>query len=152
MRIYLPLLFHELQADLISPRIVHAATPALGKLYPDYDSEELEVVASLAAADECLNLARQTQQKLPKDFHRIVAVAEVANSVLQIPAKDRELLPTALLLQAEITWDLVESFLVDEPGSEELAIRAISGDQEAYLALEDVELLWFDAIERNLIK
>ncbi len=149
MRIYIPLEPAELTSPVITARVVHSATAELAKTCPQYDQEELEVVASLAAADDALRLL--AKQTAPQVLRRIVAVAEVPNTFLCLPAKDKNLLPTALLLQTEVSWGQVESFLLDEPGAESVVATAITGDEDAFIATEDIELLWYDVSERLLI-
>ncbi|WP_353065048.1 hypothetical protein [Arcanobacterium hippocoleae] len=44
-----------------------------------------------------------------------------------------------------------ESFLVDEPGNIDLVRRAVDGDEAAFLETEEIELLWYDAVERSAL-
>ncbi|WP_216379148.1 DUF6912 family protein [Arcanobacterium phocae] len=144
MRIYIPMIFSELLADHVSPRRVHAVTSALRASVPHEDNESYEYIATLAAADDSLRLLNNYPDERRR---RIVAVAEVPDGSL-LPASKPDL-PTEIDLDVQVFWKNVESFHIDAPGSEELVQRAIEGDEDAFLATGDIELLWFDISERN---
>ncbi|QJC21328.1 DUF6912 family protein [Arcanobacterium buesumense] len=146
MRIYIPLTLSDLRENSISMRRVHAVTPALRSEVPNEDDEGYEYIATLAAADDSLRLL----QRMPGEkLSRVVAVAVVSDNALQ-PVTDPEL-PTEVDLNAEVLWHEVESFHVDAPGSEDLVKQAIAGDEDAFIATGDIELLWFDISEREHI-
>ena len=138
MRIYIPLTPEDLAAA-IEPRLVHAVTPELKRTVPREDDEGWEMIAPLAAADDSLRLLAGRQAR-----RRMVCVAEVPGRALEHAAE----LPTARRLTASVEWGDVETILVDEPGYEELVSRAIAGEEAAFAATGDIDLLWYDVIER----
>lgn len=138
----------DLDAAVITTRLVHGVTRALERTYPGEDAEGLEYVATLSAADDSLRL--MTPQTAV--MRRIVAVAEVDNSALALPANEENLLPTALYLEAELPWAKVESVLVDEPGGENVVEAAVRGDEQAFLATEEIELMWYDVLELKYLR
>ncbi|XCB30712.1 hypothetical protein RQN30_04865 [Arcanobacterium hippocoleae] len=148
MRIFVPFKLADLSGIDISSRLVHGVTSNLCKAVPDEDAEGLEYVATLAAADDSL---RMMSLEDTCSFRRIVAVAEVANSLLTLPEADDEVLESAIYLAEPIPITKFESFLVDEPGKEILVQSAVAGDENAFIATEDIELLWYDAIERKAL-
>ena len=73
MRIYLPSTLAELGAKGgLSPRPVHAVTPALRAALPDEDDEGLEYAAQLLAADDSLD---RLDGSVPSGRRRVVARA-----------------------------------------------------------------------------
>ncbi|ADH92076.1 DUF6912 family protein [Arcanobacterium haemolyticum] len=143
MRIYIPLILSDLAAEQIDVRRVHAVTPALCAAVPDEDAEGYEYMATLAAADDSLRLIGQNPDT---ERRRVVAVAEVPDTAVAV-AVDAQL-PTEMDLFSQVRWKNVESFHIDLPGSEDLVERAIAGDEDAFMATGDIELLWFDITER----
>lgn len=139
MRIYIPLESSDLRGD-ITPRLVHGVTPQLKSEVPREDAEGWEMIATLAAADDSL-------RRLSGTLRRIVCVAEVADSVLEMADE----LPTARRLVEPVSWDDVEAILVDEPGSEDIVERALAGDEKAFMASGDIDLMWYDVIEREVL-
>ncbi|WP_461184009.1 DUF6912 family protein [Trueperella pyogenes] len=138
MRIYIPLTPRDLTTD-ITPRLVHAVTPQLKSTVPQEDEEGWEMIATLAAADDSLRLLAQSQAR-----RRMVCVAEVPERVLSLADE----LPSACRLIEALPWQDVETILVDEPGGEDLVDRAIAGDHDAFMATGDIDLMWYDIIER----
>lgn len=102
-----------------------------------------EYMATLAAADDSLRLIGQNPDT---ERRRVVAVAEVPDTAVAV-AVDAQL-PTEMDLFSQVRWKNVESFHIDLPGSEDLVERAIAGDEDAFMATGDIELLWFDITER----
>ncbi|QOR46074.1 DUF6912 family protein [Trueperella pecoris] len=143
MRIYIPLTPLDLTAD-ITPRLVHAVTAELKMAVPNEDAEGWEMIATLAAADESLRRLGQTGASARR---RMLCVAEVHDRVLA-PADD---LPSARELTAAVSWADVETILVDEPGSEALVDRALAGDDQAFMSTGDIDLMWYDIIERSAL-
>ncbi|MFC5369733.1 DUF6912 family protein [Arcanobacterium bovis] len=148
MRIYIPLTLDDLNSAPILPRAVHAVTSGLAEHFPNEDQEGLEMVATLAAADDSLRLMSADSQ----NFRRIVAVAEIVDNYVSIPQQRDDVLVTQRNLTDVVAWNRVEALLVDEPGSEELVAQAIAGDEEAFLASGDIELMWYDVIERDAVR
>ncbi len=139
MRIYIPLDPSDLRTD-ISPRLVHAVTPQLKSAVPREDAEGWEMIATLAAADDSL-------RRMKESGRRIVCVAEVPDKVLHV----RDELPTARELTTTVAWEDVETILVDEPGYGDLIDRARAGDEKAFMATGDIDLMWYDVIEREAL-
>ncbi|VEI13720.1 DUF6912 family protein [Trueperella bialowiezensis] len=147
MRIYIPLEPADLQSD-ISPRLVHGVTPQLKSAVPHEDAEGWEMIATLAAADDSFRRLRDAVQQLgdaANPLRRMLCVAEVADTVVA-PADQ---LPTALTLSEPVSWDDVETILIDEPGYDDLIQRALDGDEQAFIASGDIDLLWYDVVERS---
>lgn len=143
MRIYVPLDPSDLRRE-ISPRTVHAVTARLKSAVPREDPEGWEMIATLAAADDSLRRLAEFDTQV---LRRIVCVAEVPNSVLE--ADDE--LPTACRLLDPVSWDDVVTILVDEPGSEQVIERAVGGDEKAFMASGDIDLMWYDVVERKML-
>ena len=148
MRIFVPLNISDLANEIISPRLVHGVNQNLVDIYPNVDTEGLEYVATLAAADDSLRMLNSAGVM---GLRRIVGVGEAPNSSLVLPASGEDILATGIYLKENFEIKRLESFLVDEPGSEKLVEKAVNGDEEAFLKTEEIELLWYDAIERNLL-
>ncbi|MDR6939955.1 DUF6912 family protein [Arcanobacterium hippocoleae] len=148
MRIFVPLEVSDLQSEEISPRLVHYVSEKLAAVFPDADAEGLEYVATLAAADDSL---RKMSADGAKGFRRIVGVAEVKNSMLADAEHDAALLESGIYLVQPFNVNEFESFLVDEPGNIDLVRRAVDGDEAAFLETEEIELLWYDAVERSAL-
>lgn len=144
MRIYIPLTVTDLDADLISSRSVHAVTPQLREYFPHEDQEGLEMVATLAAADDSLRLMTIDSQ----NHRRIVAVAEIVDKNIDAPSQGEDALATQQNLNEGVPWKKVEALLIDEPGAEKLVVAALAGNEDAFLASGDIELMWYDVVER----
>ena len=146
MRIYIPLTPGDL-VSAVEPRLVHAVTPELKRAVPYEDAEGWEMIATLAAADDSLRLLSTGRTR-----RRMVCVAEVPDRslepTLQSAAEPAAELPTARRLITSVDWQDVETILVDEPGYEDLVSRALSGDEAAFAATGDIDLLWYDVVER----
>lgn len=146
MRIYIPLTPGDL-VSAVEPRLVHAVTPELKRAVPYEDAEGWEMIATLAAADDSLRLLAAGRTR-----RRMVCVAEVPDRslepALQSAAEPAAELPTARRLIASVDWQDVETILVDEPGYEDLVSRALSGEEAAFAATGDIDLLWYDVVER----
>ncbi|MFP7696241.1 DUF6912 family protein [Trueperella sp. LYQ143] len=140
MRLYIPLIASELAAP-VSARIAHGVTARLRQAIPNEDDEGWEMIATLAAADDSLRLMSNAPHEQCR--RRLVAIAET-----DVPCSDDPQLPTALQMSASVSWDQVVSILVDEPGQHALISQAIAGDEAAFLACGDIELLWYDVCER----
>lgn len=149
VRIYIPATSNDISREAILPRTVHAVTPALSKVMPDEDEEVLESVAMLAAADDSLRvleaLAAGGETIRPL---RVVIAAEVKDSVLSAVEGIDEL-PTALRLNGEVAWANVDSIHIDDAAVAELVVKSIGGDEEAFEAVADEDLMWYDVEERE---
>ena len=147
MRIYIPLTASDLTKDSLVSQGVHAVTPDLKRAVQE-DEEGYEYIAMLSAADDSLRLLGGRDGEVRR---RIVAVANVDNSALELPAKGEDVLPTFMYLIAPVAWKKVESIHVDEPGSEGLVEKAIADDEDAFLATGDIDLMWYDVVERKAL-
>jgi hypothetical protein len=142
MRIYLPATFAELDhRHGLSPRLVHAVTPALRAALPDEDEEGLEYAAQLLAADDslerlgCRSVARR----------RVVITADVPEAVVE--AVDDAHAPSVVRLTSTVGWDDVACAHVDEAVAEVGVAAALDGDDGAIERLAERDLLWYDASE-----
>lgn len=164
MRIYIPLDAEDLNRDEISARLVHGVTGELKSAVPGEDLEGWELISTLAAADDSFRrLASSNHPGSAPVLRRIVAVAEVSERALALTPGDAdgqpdharddveadgEQLPTTRHLRAAVPWRDVVTILVDEPGSEELVSRALAGDEQAFMDCGDIDLMWYDVVER----
>lgn len=144
MRIYVPLTPEELAAPEISPRLVHAVTPDLVRVLGTQDEEEREYVAFLAAADDSLRF----DSPIPR---RVVVCADMPHASLELPNAEDQVIETGVHLIDALTWDRVDSIHVDEDESREIIAAAREGDDVAFEASADVDLLWYDVIERDAL-
>lgn len=106
------------------------------------------MIATLAAADDSLRLLAKKPDLVRR---RLICVTEVSNSLLQMPERGTDLLPTAVHLTSALDWSKVESIHLDEEGGEALVQRAIDGDEQAFIESGEIELLWFDVSERQIL-
>lgn len=167
MRIYIPATSIDLPAQALSARTVHAVTEGLVRVADISDvpaSEKqavLEAMAMNAAADDSLRTLVQLVQDGVREeapntctvnpaLRRIVAVAEVPNSMLA-PCTDSQQLPTACELVEALDWAEVEAIHVDDSTAESLIAEALTGSDEAFERTYDEELMWFDASERSAL-
>ena len=153
MRVYLPLTMPALAAALaagtVESPLAYAVTPALREWYTEGDEEELEYVASLAAA-------RASLRRLAggDETRRVVLAADVADAAAR-PAPDVD--RAAVRLAEPVTRSQVVSALVDDPSAGadvRAAVAALpgaeAGDDDAEFtvaAVEDHELGWYAAQE-----
>ncbi|HHW82893.1 MAG TPA: hypothetical protein GX743_03580 [Actinomycetales bacterium] len=141
MRIYLPATLEDLSADTLVAARVHAVTAQLRRELPDDDEEMLELVAFLAAADDSVRLIAERGAS-PR---RLVISADVLDgSVGPAPSEDIE---TALIPGGPVPWELVVAVHVDDAEASEEVSAAAAGDEGAFDALGERELLWYDASE-----
>lgn len=145
MRIYLPASAADLEAEAgIAARPAHAVTPALRAVNPGESEEDLEVPAFLAAADA--SLALLTPSDMPR---RLVVAADVPTAE---PTLGEDLTEVSA---PDVPWSAVVSIHADDPDDGEAAdlVRAaVGGDEEAIEAAGDLDLLWFDVSERDLLR
>lgn len=172
MRVYIPVVVSDFQAAQISPRRVHAVTPQAHDHFPRSDQESLEMLATLYAADDSLLLLRSRvhqENSNSEGLRRCVVVGEIpsewvcsyesSKQKMELDAADdsskseeiEEAPPTSQNLTTSVPWQLIESIHIDEPGSEELVARAIAGDDNAFEATGDIELLWYDVVEKDIL-
>lgn len=125
-------------------------TPELRDVMSDEDDEVLESVAMLAAADDSLRilstLAAGGETIRPL---RVVIAAEVARTQVEALSDAKDTLPTARTLISPISWEQVDSILVDDAELLDDILAAIDGDDEAFERVADEDLMWFDVDERN---
>ena len=145
MRIYLPATLDQIEpaAGPLTPRRVHAVTPALRAMFPDEDDEGLEFAAQLAAADDSLALLGE----LPgAPRARLVVSVDVSEDDVR-PLLDDDEVPSALDLLRAVDRDDIACVHVDEPGVGADVDAAITGDDAAIERLDERDLLWYDASE-----
>lgn len=156
MRIYVPATLQELHDEQFGAggRIVHAVTEELranlnAEAGQEYDEEDLEFAAFLAAADTSLDLLAGAADAIPR---RLVIAADVPDDAVGPAQKS---LPGAGLLSArDLRHPLNEieivSFHVDEDSPDVRAVitQAIEGDEAAREHANELDLLWFDVTER----
>ena len=149
MRIYLPATLDQIEptAGPLTPRRVHAVTPALRAMFPDEDDEGLEFAAQLAAADDSLALLGESPQA-PRA--RLVVSVDVAPDDV-LPLDDDDEVPSALELLRAVDFEDIACVHVDEPGVAADVEAAITGDDSAIERLDERDLLWYDASELGAI-
>lgn len=157
MRIYVPATLHELHDEQFGAggRIVHAVTEQLrstlnAEAGHEYDEEDLEFAAFLAAADTSLDLLAGASDSIPR---RLVIAADVPNDAVGearagLPGAD---LPSALDLRHPLSEIEIVSFHVDEDTDEtrELVSAAMRGEDGARERADELDLLWYDVSERE---
>jgi len=145
VRLYLPATLDELDdhAAALSARRAHAVTAALRAALPDEDDEGLEFAAQLMAADDSLELlaGRPGAPRL-----RLVVSVDVPDSAVG-PTDDPDAAPSAVRLLTTVARDDVVCVHVDEPEARDEVARAAAGDEAASDALDERDLLWYDATE-----
>lgn len=174
MRIYVPATFSDLRAESLSARSIHYVSPTLRSIESDEDEEVLEAYAFYAAADASLfRLASQMSQGGNDPLVRVVISAELdpsfvkaADVLRQQGASEQQAIvatahPTTSTFAAESAsageliqacpWGAVVAIHCDEKQSESLIQRIFDGSEEAWTALNEADLLWYDASERALL-
>ena len=155
MRIYLPATFAELptvevrsdgQASMtISPRRAHAVTSSLELAHPEEDSEGLEYVALLAAADADLELLAGSPHGVQL---RVVLTLEVPDDAVTTAGPDVAVLePSAVDVTREVIGAVVVCVHVDEPEAGHDVAAMLAGDDDAAERLVERDLLWYDTTE-----
>jgi hypothetical protein len=158
VRAYLPTTLAGLAALLdvgqVEAPVGYAVTPALREWYAEGDTEQLEYVATGAAARACLRLLEGGGGP----DRRVVLAVEVADAVAR-PAPDVE--RAAVRLSRPVRLADVQAALVDDADAAPDVRRAIegleaaeAGDEDARLAvddLEDHELGWYAAQELGVL-
>ena len=135
MRVYLPATLTELTEPAgLGPREARAVTPSLrAALGPDADV--------LAAEDSLQRLG-------PDDpTRRVVAAADLPDA--QVPAGQE----VGRVSAPAVAWSQVVSFHVDEAddGVRGLVSAARRGERSAQAQVEDLDLLWYDVTEREVL-
>lgn len=142
MRVYVPATAADLAAaDGVSARLAHAVTPGLRSSSPEESEEDLEVPAFLAAA--AASLAALTAEDVPV---RVVVSADVDDAAA-VPGPD-----VTQVRGPAIGWSAVVSIHVDDPDdarSQAMVSAAVGGDDAAVAAADELDLLWYDASERE---
>jgi len=158
VRVYLPTTLPGLAAALDAGRVEvpvgFAVTPALREWYAEGDTEELEYVATTAAARACLRLlAAGTGPD-----RRVLLAADVADAAAR-PAPDLGRAAVRLTGPVELSG-VVSALVDDEDAADDVrrAVRALdaadAGDEDAVLVvddLEDHELGWYAAQELSAL-
>lgn len=150
MRVYLPMTLPALAAALaagsVESPVGYAVTPALREWYAEGDQEELEYVATTAAAKASLRRLVGAED----EARRVVLAADVPDPAAR-PAPDLD--RAAVRLADPVTLSQVVSALVDDPaatadvrrGAAALA-AADAGDDDASFVVDSVadhELGWY---------
>lgn len=178
MRIYLPATLAGLAAGLVAGQfhldVAYAVTPALREWYVEGDIEELEYVATVAAARASLHLladevaidevasddttAGASQVGRVRHARRVVVAADVPDSAVR-PAPD--LGRAAVRPGAPVAMSQVVSALVDDADASDDVRRAVvalraaaAGDEDARFVVESVEdheLAWYAAQEIGVL-
>ncbi|UNX55833.1 hypothetical protein MF406_06250 [Georgenia sp. TF02-10] len=144
MRLYLPATTADLRAETLAPPWAHAVTAALRAALPEEDEEALEMVATLAAADDSVRLIA-ARGAAPR---RLVAAAEVpASAVRADVARGPDQLPSVVELRAPVPWGWVVSLHLDEAAAAEDVAAAAAGDDDAFERAAERDLLWYDVTE-----
>lgn len=146
MRLYIPATSTLVESLVVSgsmpAEIGFAVTPELREWYHADDEEELEYIASMAAARASLELLGKDPAARPR---RAVLALEVPK-ITSIAGGDR----AAVEVASSIRYQDVESALVDDPQAQDDIKTAIAvwslHDEDAHFAREQAqshELLWF---------
>jgi hypothetical protein len=122
---------------------------------PDEDLEGLEYAAFLAAADASVPLLADalaaTGTGAPASpLRRVVISADVPPSAAKV-VEGPSAHPAAITLTEPVSWRSVAAIHIDEPSADGDIRRAVTGETEAALSLEDRDLLWFAPAERSAI-
>lgn len=144
MRVYLPATLTELTEPAgLGPREARAVTPSLrAALGPDADVDTAEYAALVLAAEDSL------QRLGPDDpTRRVVAAADLPDA--QVPAGQE----VGRVSAPAVVWSQVVSFHVDEAddGVRGLVSAARRGERSAQAQVEDLDLLWYDVTEREVL-
>lgn len=159
MRIYVPATLNELKNDQFGAggRVVHAVTDALRAALAqeheaEYDDEELEYAAFLAAADTSLDLLAAAPTGIAR---RLVIAADVPADAVGpaqpgLPGADS---PSAVELRHALSEIEIVSFHVDEDSEHAVTTvaAALAGGQAERESADDLDLLWFDVTERDAL-
>lgn len=144
MRVYLPATLTELaDTEGLGAREARAVTASLrAALGADADVDTAEYAALvLAAADSLHRLG-------PDDpARRVVAAADLPDA--QVPTGQE----VGRVSAPAVAWSQVVSFHVDEAddGARALVSAARRGEQPAQAQVEDLDLLWYDVTEREVL-
>lgn len=150
MRVYLPMTLPALAAALaagsVESPVGYAVTPALREWYAEGDQEELEYVATTAAAKASLRRLVGAED----EARRVVLAADVPDPAAR-PAPDLD--RAAVRLADPVTLSQVVSALVDGPaatadvrrGAAALAAADAGDDDASFVvdSVEDHELGWY---------
>ena len=153
MRCFIPLTPADLPADQPAAFAAGARgfadTPALQSVLADYDQEEREFAACLAAGDySALAVAALAPGHgvLVGEGQTVYRRVVVAVDAPATPVAQAEV-PGEVTLDAPVRWQQAVAILIDEEAAETLVASA--HEQESLDALEDYDLLWFDITERH---
>jgi hypothetical protein len=152
MRVYLPATIADLATDPLSARPAFAVTAALRSLFADEDTEYLEAIAFLAAADAALERLGTIEpaEPAPDPWRRVVVAADIpADATAPPPGPDPH--PAAINLTATVPWRRVAAFHIDELAASSDIQLALAGDTAAIDRLEERDLLWFVPSERATV-
>lgn len=151
MRLYVPATLSELDSIIggkveLAARRAHAATTQLVELYEAEgitDLEEVEYGAFMAAADDSLMLIAQQPDVAWK---RMIISVDVPESVVKLSEPNEETPLSAVEIVSEVKAT-VACVHVDEPEASGDIQGVFEGNEEAILALNERDLLWYDTSE-----
>lgn len=156
MRLYVPATLNEL--DSVSgtsmsfePRRAHTATAALVKAYEAEgisDIEEVEFGAFMAAADDSLMLIAE-QPDVP--WKRFIISVDVPDAAVKAAPRDDETPISAVDIVENVGPLKIVCVHVDEPDAAGDVQGVFEGKEEAIIALNERDLLWYDASELSAI-
>ncbi|WP_127842508.1 DUF6912 family protein [Actinomyces wuliandei] len=148
MRVFLPATVADLRAETLSPRLAHAATPALAQALPEEDQEGLEASASLCAADASLLLLAQPGAARHAD-RRVVIAADAVDATVRELEPDQDVVPGTVEVTVAVGWQDVAAIFVDDAQVQADVRAARQGDEEAFERAAQADLLWYDVSERD---
>ena len=157
-RIYLPATLAQVRAaqpgEQVPTLLGHAVTGQLRTetAGEDYQDEELEYLAQLAAAAESLEFIAADPQAPQL---RVVLSADVPDDVLgarsAAGSQQEGLAASAVELTQPVAWSKVVCAHVDEVASAGLVAQVLAGADAALEELFEQDLLWWDATEFGVI-
>lgn len=150
MRVFLPATAADLRAESLSPRLAHAATPALARALPEEDQEGLEASASLCAADASLLLLAQPGAACHAD-RRVVIAADAPDAAVRELEPGQDVVPGTVEVTVVVGWQDVAAIFVDDTQVQADVRAARRGDEEAFERAAQADLLWYDVSERDYL-
>lgn len=135
MRVFIPVTVSTLSSKEPLNGRAHGVTKGLRGAFPGEDDEMLEMIATLAAADESLMMDTGVPSRL------VVAADGEAT-----PEGEPE---TSVRLTAPIAFEDIVAIFADEDELAADIVAARGGDDEAAERVGDAELLWYHPSEAD---